>query len=508
MILTKVHNLQFIMANSQYILGIDIGTGSTKAAAVDLQGNVLNIAQHYYAVKTPQPGYSEQDPAVIRAAFLSCIADSVISVGQPLAISISCAMHSVIPVNQHGKALANMMTWADARSEDIAEKLRQTDLGKQIYRTSGTPIHAMTPLCKIMWLRDNEQELFDKTYKFVSIKEYIWHHLFGDFQIDHSIASATGLFDIKTLKWNEEACKLAGIAKEKLSVPVSTTYKRNDIKSSVASKLGLNADVSFVIGSSDGCCANLGSYLEPEMASLTIGTSGAVRITSKQPVVNDEAMIFNYIIDDDSFACGGAINNGGIVLNWLLHNFMDVKRPGHNDYEELFKRIDSISAGSEGLIFLPYLYGERAPIWDTKSCGLFFNIKQQHTREHFLRAGLEGICLALNNVLTTLESTSGAINKVHISGGFTTSAVWTQMLADITGKELIIMQEGDASAIGAVLLSLKALDMEVFAAPEYDEQKSIVPQDENHKIYDNSFRLFKGLYHDLRDTMHWVHEQG
>ena len=308
------------MTNIPYILGIDIGTGSTKAVAVDLQGKVLNIAQHYYAVKTPQPGYSEQEPEVVRAAFLSCIIDSVINVGQPQAISLSCAMHSVIPVDKNGKALANMMTWADARSEDIAENLRQTDLGRQIYRTSGTPIHAMTPLCKIMWLRDNERALFDNSCKFVSIKEYIWHYLFGDFQIDHSLASATGLFDIKTLKWNDEACKLAGITTGKLSEPVHTTYKRDDIRPAIASALGLSDGVPFVIGASDGCCANLGSYLEPGTASLTIGTSGAVRITSKQPVVNDEAMTFNYIIDDTSFACGGAINNGGIVLNWLLQN--------------------------------------------------------------------------------------------------------------------------------------------------------------------------------------------
>lgn len=495
------------MANSPYILGIDIGTGSTKAVAVGLQGNVLNIAQHYYPVKTPKPGYNEQDAEVILAAFLSCITDSVKSVGQPLAISLSSAMHSVIPIDNNGKALADMMTWADARSEDIAEKLRQTDLGKQIYRTSGTPIHAMTPLCKIMWLRDNEQALFEKAYKFVSIKEYIWYYLFGDFQTDYSIACATGLFDIERLIWHDTACELAGITSAKLSTPVSTTYKRNDIKASIAPGLGLNADVPFVIGSSDGCCANLGSYLEAGTASLTIGTSGAVRITSKQPVVNDEAMIFNYMIDEDTFACGGAINNGGIVLNWLLQNFMDVKQPGHDDYEELFKHIDSVAAGSEGLTFLPYLYGERAPIWDTRSCGVFFNIKPQHTREHFLRAGLEGICFALNDVLTTLEKASGPVNKVHISGGFTTSAVWTQMLADITGKKLVIMQEGDASAIGAVLLALKALDMEAFEAPKYDEQKSIIPQDENHKVYGNSFRLFKRLYHDLRDTMHWVHKQ-
>ena len=200
------------------------------------------------------------------------------------------------------------------------------------------------------------------------------------------------------------------------------------------------------------------------------------------------------------------MNNGGIVLNWLLQNFMDKKLPGHDDYTELFELIATIPAASDGLLFLPYLYGERAPIWDTKTCGTFFNIKPIHTREHFLRAGLEGICLALNDVLNTLENASGPIEKLHISGGFTTSAVWVQMLADITGKELVILQEGDASAIGAVLLALRVLDMQTFPEPEYDRQKSIFPNMDNHNIYKGSFALFKKLYPQLKGIMHEVHD--
>ena len=495
------------MAKQPYILGIDIGTGSTKAVAVGLQGTVIHVSQHYYPVKSPKPGYSEQDPELILEAFLNCITDTVKEIGEPEAVSFSSAMHSVIPVDENGNALADMMTWADARSEEIAGRLLRSGKGAEIYRISGTPIHAMTPLCKLIWLRENEPALFERTIKFISIKEYIWHHLFGDYEVDHAICSSTGLFDIKKLAWNNEACELAGITIGNLSSPVSTTYKRRDIKLSVASLLGLNNSIPFIIGASDGCCANLGSYVSgPGVASLTIGTSGAVRITSPQPVINAEAMIFNYLLDEHTFVCGGAMNNGGIVLNWLLQNFMDKKLPGHDDYTELFELIATIPAASDGLLFLPYLYGERAPIWDTKTCGTFFNIKPSHTRAHFLRAGLEGICLALNDVLNTLENASGPIEKLHISGGFTTSAVWVQMLADINGKELVILQEGDASAIGAVLLALRALDIQAFPEPEYDRQKSIFPNMDNHNIYKGSFALFKKLYHQLKGIMHEVHD--
>ena len=492
-----------------YLLGIDIGTGSTKAIAANFNGQALDAAQHYYPVKNPQPGYSEQDPALILEAFINCIIDIVKKTGTaPSAISLSSAMHSVIPVNQDGKALADMITWADARSADIAQKLRDSAQSSNIYKNCGTPIHAMTPLCKLIWLRENQGELFESAYKFISIKEYIWYHLFSEFQIDYAIASATGMFDIKQLKWNAEACALAGIIPDKLSTPVNTTYKRTGLKTALAVPLKLNADTAFIIGASDGCCANLGSFVTaPGMAAITIGTSGAVRITSPQPVYDYPAMIFNYLLNEKTFVCGGAVNNGGIALNWLLKNFLNKKSPENADYDAVFSEMASIPAGSEGLIFLPYLYGERAPLWDTKSCGVFFNIKPQHTQAHFLRAGLEGICFALNDVLKTVEQSSASIHQINISGGFITSTVWTQMLADITGKKLVIVQQEDASAMGAVFLAMDAFNLNLPVEQKSDnEEKNIIPNQLNHKTYINSFLIFKKLYNDLKDTMHWVHE--
>ena len=153
-----------------YLLGIDIGTGSTKAVAVDLEGKSIAISQHYYPTHSPQPGYSEQDPEIIFKAFVNCITDVVQDIGgSPMAVSLSSAMHIVIPVDKDCKPLAAMITWADSRSEDVAERIRNSAHGAEIYKTSGTPIHAMTPLCKIIWLKENQPELFAVTYKFISI---------------------------------------------------------------------------------------------------------------------------------------------------------------------------------------------------------------------------------------------------------------------------------------------------------------------------------------------------
>ncbi|NHA04215.1 gluconokinase [Mucilaginibacter sp. HC2] len=492
-----------------YILGIDIGTGSTKAVALTLTGEALGVVQSHYPINSPEPGYSEQDPLLIWQAFVKCMQDITTRIGYaPVAVSFSSAMHSIIPVDEMGMPLSPMITWADSRSEHIAQELRLSAQGPEIYRITGTPIHAMSPLCKLIWLRTNKPELFIPTDKFISIKEFIWFKLFTSFEIDYSIASATGLFDILKLDWSTEACALAGISVDKLSIPRNTTYYRDDLNQDTAALLNISPQTIFVIGASDGCCANLGSHTTgPGIAALTIGTSGAVRITSPKPVYNFEGMTFNYLLNQDTFVCGGAVNNGGIAINWLLQNFLQKEKLTSADYDQLFASIDTVPAASDGLIFLPYLYGERAPLWDTQTSGAFLNIKPAHTRAHFLRAALEGVCFALYDVLKTVEDASVNITQVNISGGFVSSATWTQILADITGKKLVVLQPEDASAVGAIYLAMQVLHPESYGQLTHiDHQTVIEPNTQNHERYSKLFPMFKKLYRDLMDSMHRLHE--
>lgn len=491
----------------QYILGIDIGTGSTKGVALNLNGVVLASSQHHYPIYQPHPNYSEQNPELIWDAFVKCVQEIVHQLKQaPQAISFSSAMHSLIPVNEHGAALSQMITWADVRSEEIAERIRTSAEGESIYKETGTPIHPMSPLCKLIWLRENQADLFNTTYKFVSIKGYIWHKLFNQFEIDYSIASATGLFDIKKLTWSDDACKLAGVRLDQLSDTVNTTYVRKGLTDSSARLLGIPATTQFVIGASDGCCANMGSYVtQPGTAALTIGTSGAVRITGPQPVYNYQAMTFNYLLDENTYVSGGAVNNGGIAVDWLLKKFLNQSNLNSDSYKSLFKAIDSVPAGSDGLIFLPYLYGERAPIWDANSSGAYLNIQPQHDQNHFLRAALEGICFALNDVLNSLEETSVEVKQINISGGFITSQTWVQILADITGKKLMVLQSEDASAMGAIFLAMQALYPDK-KLPVIEKPVLIKPNIDNHKTYTQIFPLYKRLYEDLKASMQMLHQ--
>jgi gluconokinase len=417
-------------------------------------------------------------------------------------------MHSLIPVDINGTPLANMITWADARSADIAERIRVSSSGEDIYRKTGTPVHPMSPLCKIIWLRENDEDLFNKTYKFISIKELIWFRLFNEFKIDISIASATGLFDIETNQWYKKSLQLAGINHENLSIPVSTRYTRSNCNASLLSLLNITADVSFIIGASDGCLANVGSFtMNKNEAAVTIGTSAAVRMMSKTPVYNYDAMTFNYKLDEDTFICGGAINNGGNVVQWFLKNFLDKKTLTTKDYERFFQVIEKVNPGADGLIFLPYLNGERAPHWDAKSCGTFFGVRTHHSQITFSRAIIEGVCYALNDVLKTIEANGDNIIQLNVSGGFVASKTWMQILADITGKRICIVHTNDASAIGAAYLGLKTMKFikDYSLLIPNTKMEFIEPDSSNHKMYNNYFKIFQGLYHSLKDSMHALH---
>jgi gluconokinase len=487
----------------KYVLGVDIGTGSVKAVAVDLQCRSFGVCQQHYSFSSPKPGYHEQNPEEILAAFINSIREIIEKTGsQPLAIGLSSAMHSIIPVDKTGGALAPMITWADNRSSDIAVALRVTKRGLDIYKVTGTPLHAMSPLCKIIWIRENNPALFNKTYKFISIKEYIWHKLFNEFTIDHSGASCTGLFDIISRCWYPDALELAGITADSLSSPVPTDHTEIYRGSSNDSRFSfLKQDIPFIIGASDGCLANLGSMADkPGVAAITIGTSGAVRVASSKPLPNEQAMTFSYILDKQTFICGGPINNGGIAIQWWLKNLNNGTTD--DDYARLFEQIAGIPRGSEGLIFLPYLTGERAPVWDSESCGTFFGIKPQHTQAHFSRAVLEGICYALNDVLDAVQQNAEPIMQINVSGGFVKSELWVQTLADITGKKLVIMQSEDASAIGAAFMALTHTgNIDEYPSGGTADLKVFVPNPETAAVYKKNFAVYKRLYPALKDVM-------
>ncbi|MEX1238068.1 MAG: gluconokinase [Cyclobacteriaceae bacterium] len=487
-----------------YAIGIDLGTGSAKAIALDHAGKVIDTAQVPYPTFQPKPNYQEQAPELIWQAFLKCISRITTSRQRsPDAVSLSSAMHSVIPVDENGNALMNMIIWADNRSATNARTIYESPAAQLLYEETGAPIHAMTPLCKIPWLKEHEPDLFKRTARFISIKEYVWFKLFREFEVDYSIASATGLMDIEKLIWNENALRTAHLHRGQLSKLVNTNYSRTCSDATACGQMGVKEGTPFFIGASDGCLANVGSFATEEgYMALTIGTSGAVRVARKKPMRNFKTMTFNYRLDEVSYICGGPTNNGGIILKWYAENMLGKKLETANDYLSLLKTLPETNPGAEGLIFLPYILGERAPIWSSDACGVFFGMRAHHRQAHFIRAVIEGISMALYHIAQGMIESGLSITQVHVSGGFVQAEEWLQTLANIFGKKICLINTADASAVGAAFLALKNLGLITdYQQLKPAEIKEFFPQESFAHTYQELFLRYRNLYERVADMM-------
>jgi gluconokinase len=487
----------------RYVIGIDIGTTNTKAVAFTEAGRVLGSVETSYPVFTDATGAHELEPNGLFDAALTVLLQITekLDPAEAAAVSFSCAMHSLILVGADGKPLTRAMTWADRRSEAYAAELKTSELGRRLYRQTGTPIHAMSPLCKLLWLKDRQPELFRRAAKFISIKEYVWWRFLGQYQVDHSLASATGLFDIRALEWSAEALEHVGIRADRLSTPVPTTHRETELLSTWRT-MGLLRGTPFVIGGSDGCLANLGTgAVRPGATALTIGTSGAVRMAALAPAEDPGMRIFNYILTEGRYIVGGATNNGGNALQW----YADLVLGNHeaDSLDTLAATAGRVAPGADGLIFLPYLMGERAPVWDAEATGVFFGVRAIHRQEHFTRATLEGISYGLRQIGASLEETVGPVEQIYASGGFTRNRDWLQLIADIFQKKVCVTALTDASAIGAAMLAWVALGVlsleDTAALPAVSD--TYEPAADLAAVYQQNYRIFSQLYGRLKDLM-------
>lgn len=485
---------------TQLYCGIDIGTSSTKVLMIDAAGELKALTSRSYPLEQPRPGYAEQDPDGILEAILAALTDAIQQVDHSKieAMAFSSAMHSVLLLNRDMAPFTPLITWADSRSESEAVQLRQQPEGQDIFQKTGTPIHPMAPLSKLIWMQKHQPDWLKQAHKIVSIKSYVIYRLFDVLVEDHSIASATGLFDIFNLSWYELALKRAGIREDQLPQPVPTRHKLAQMKPAYAERIGLDQETSCFAGASDGCLANLGEHVvTPNEAALTIGTSGAVRVTVPQPKTDAQGRLFTYILDHQSFVIGGSINNGGIMIQWFKNKLASLG--SDEDLEQMLQQAGALPAGNEGLICMPYLLGERAPNWNSYDRGAFIGVQFHHTAAHFLRGIMEGISMTLRQITDAIEETCGPVDVIHVNGGFVRSPEWLQILADVLNKKLIISGTREASATGAAYLAMQAAGNQT-PAPAFDatSEASIVPIPEHVAVYEDLLPVFKELYQKLR----------
>jgi gluconokinase len=491
------------------IITIELGTNGIRVFAFDLNGRVIGSMKGYYPTFHTEPDHSEQDPEQIFITTLYVLKNLLNEYIHPKKYKVACicfsaAMHSVLAVDKNGNPLGNAITWSDNRAKKEALELRNSAAGKKLYAATGTPIHPMSPLLKIAWIRNRDAARFRQTSKFLSIKSYIIHQLTGEYLIDYSIASATGLLNIHTVAWETDALQYAGITAAKLPdlAPVFATAGK--LKKAYQQSLGLLAETKIIVGSSDGCLATLGDGVKGEgNATITIEDSGAVRVMGPTVLKDEQMRFFNYLLVDNCYVSGGPTNNGGNIFEWFTRQFGDFTNPFDIEHsmQQLIEEASQVPVGSDGLLFLPYLLGERAPIWNANARGAYFGLNIKHERKHFVRATIEGILYEIYSIGKSLGE-QRTIKSLSVNGSFGTMPFCTQMIADMFNKPVRLRPQFHSVSFGAWLLS--ATEMGIFksldeAARTVELPDVYKPVKQHHAVYADYFGIFEKLSAKLFD---------
>lgn len=483
----------------EFVIGLDIGTTSVKACVFNIHGKIIAEAEKMNTFHYPETGWVEQDPIEIERSAVLAIREvmgkAAIDKNELISLGFSAAMHSLICINEEGKPVSPALIWADGRSNPQAEKVSET-IGSKVYANTGTPIHPMTPFIKLLWMKETQYEPYKEAKYFMSIKEYLLYCWFNERVIDYSMASATGLFNPTTHNWEEELLELTGITVGQLSEIVPPTKLLTEIDLHIAGEMGISPDLPFEIGAADGQLANLGiGAVLPGEVAVSVGTSGAIRQITSGVKVSENQETFCYSFTEDSSIIGGPTNNGGIALQWLKELLND-----QGSYDEFLKEAERVSPGAEGIIFLPYINGERAPIWNQRAKGNFYGLSITHKKEHLIRAVLEGITFNLYQIGKALERLAGEPQKMYVNGGLARSPLWLQMMADVFEAEIYVSESHHSAAWGAAWTALVAIgkvDSFEDIKKNIPMGEAIVPNKENSKIYKQIYENYEKFAMDM-----------
>lgn len=459
------------------IIGVDIGTTSTKTVAFNEMGHVVYQVSHGYPLIAKLAKQAEEKPQDIFKAVTLGLKEVIEKIGKDKikGIGFSSAMHTLILMDNDNKPLTNVFTWADNRAVKTLKKHLDKDNLEKLTKYTGVPLHPMLPLAKLLWIKENNKRLWNKTAHFIDIKSYVLYQFTQQYYVDYSIANASGLFNAQEKKWDKNILRYLNITENQLPKLVDTTYQ---IFSSVK-----KLDIPLIIGGSDGALANLSNPLVPEpFYTISFGTSAAVRTTIQNLKLSSNRKLFTYYQYKNNWVMGAPTNNAGDVWKWLKDNILNLKT-----YDDLDAQALQSSAGAHKLFFIPYIFGERAPIWDANAFGGLVGLNSFHTSEDIVRAVIEGIIYNTDLIIGELnKSLEREPSSLVLVGGMARDELFDQLLADITGYKVYIPSSVETSALGAAILAMISLNM-VDAPNKVQTNLSIskvfVPSNKRKQIY-------------------------
>jgi len=489
---------------NQYLLGIDIGTSSTKTAIIHTDGRLISLASQEYTFKTPKPGWAEQDPEIWYQAAIHTIQKALIKSqidpGKITGMGLTGLMHGPVFLDSGGQSIRPSIIWADQRSSTQVKFLYNRIGRGKIAEWTGNPLAAGFMLPTWLWIKENEVDTYNKTAYLLLPKDYIRYRFTSEIGSEPSDASATSLFNPFAYQWHTELLDALSLPQQILPAIGPSHQIAGTLLPDIADITGLKSGTPIVYGGSDQTCQAIGNGItQPGCISCTIGTGGQIFAVSKKPIYDHQLRLHTFChAIPDTWHMLAATLTAGKSLRWLRDQIFI----GSN-YTELVNQAATISPGSEGLLFLPYLAGERTPHMDPNATGAFIGLTLRHTQSHMIRAVLEGVVMSLKQGLDIMFDLGVVVQKVIASGGAAKHPLWLQLQADIFNQPIYRTQTKEAAAVGAAILAgvgtgvYNSVAEACQSAVHWDDEV-IKPNPEYLETYNQRFNVFRNLYNAIQ----------
>lgn len=499
-----------------YFIGIDVGTSNTKAILFDQMGNEIASRQEAYSFSQPQPGYAEQDPNLWWDAVSKCLRALMETSSVPreaiLALGVTGQMHGLVMLDQEDRVLRKSIIWCDQRTIAETEELNRLIGNDALLAITGNPALTGFTASKILWVKNHEADIWAKCRKIMLPKDFIVYRLTGQHATDVSDASGTQLLDLGTRNWSPTILTKLGISRDLLG----DVFESGDVVGTVSKEAidatHLSPSTLVIAGAGDQAAAAVGNgIVRPNLLSLNLGSSGVLFASTEKPCFDPRGRIHTLCHAVPNTWHVMAVTQGaGLSHKWFRDEFYKADSlPGINLNQLIENEASSVPSGADGLMFLPYLMGERSPHLDPFARGVFFGISPSHTRAHFARAVMEGVALSFKDCLEVMNSLSIEAEEIRISGGGANSPLWTSIIANCLKRPLRLMMDKEAGARGMAMLAMIAAK----AAPTIaDAVKTFVHPGKRWVCdpsktarFDQLYGVYQSVYQSLKATFVQAH---
>ena len=493
-----------------FLMGIDIGTSACKVAVFDPDGRVAAQAAAEYGVDYPAPGQVEQDPRewwnAVCGAIRTVLHLSHLAHGDIAGIGVDGQSWSCIALDAQGELLCADPIWMDTRAAEICAVWNERPEAQELFALCGNPLQPSYTTGKILWLRQHRPEVYRRTRRILQANSYIVYRLTGAVTQDLSQGYGLHCFDMRRGRWDERAADALGIDLAMLPPLSSCHAVVGTVHSKAAAQTGLKAGTPVVAGGLDAACGALGAgVLRPGETQEQGGQAGGMSICTGEYKAHPSLILGRHVVPSRWLLQGGTVGGSG-ALRWFMQEFGAQERAENaNPFRRADEEAEAVAPGADGLVFLPYLAGERSPIWDPAAKGVYFGIDYAKTRAHFIRATLDGVAFALRHNLETALAAGAPVTAMNAMGGAANSRLWTQIKADVTGKTMRVPASDTATTLGAALLA--GVGTGVYSGFEEAVGRTVritrvqEPDPAQHSRYQPVYETYLALYENLKGLM-------